>query len=217
MEQRLFNSVEDIWKESLELPFVKEMIDGSLPIEKFKFYMEQDYIYLKQYMKILVIIAEKTETIEDLEFMLQNTKDIIDETTRVHIPYMKELGIKNIESVKPHIDTLAYISYLINIAKTGDYLDGLLAILNCSWSYAYIGEEVFKKHPEALEHEVYGQWFKGYSCSEYQEVNRLLIDKVERLSESISEERKRHLCDVFRNCGLFEQRFWKMAYIGGER
>ena len=39
LADRLYKSVEDIWNSYLEHPFVKGLADGTLDIEKFKFYM----------------------------------------------------------------------------------------------------------------------------------------------------------------------------------
>lgn len=38
--------VAEVWKKFTHHDFVERMGDGTLPIEKFKFYMSQDYLYL---------------------------------------------------------------------------------------------------------------------------------------------------------------------------
>lgn len=41
-----------IWEECAATPFVQEVQTGKLPLEKFKRYMIQDSIYLKNYARI---------------------------------------------------------------------------------------------------------------------------------------------------------------------
>ena len=44
LSQRLHACVQDIWPRYLSHPFVMQMADGTLPMEKFRYYMLQDYL-----------------------------------------------------------------------------------------------------------------------------------------------------------------------------
>ncbi len=57
----LWNKNEDIYKKIINMPFNKELMDGSLDKNIFSYYIEQDSIYLKNYAKALAIIASKTD------------------------------------------------------------------------------------------------------------------------------------------------------------
>ena len=46
LTDELYESVKDIWEGYHSHPFIQEMRAGTLPIEKFRYYMIQDYIYL---------------------------------------------------------------------------------------------------------------------------------------------------------------------------
>ena len=56
LSQRLHACVQDIWPRYLTHPFVTQMADGTLPTEKFRYYMLQDYLYLKDYVKIFAAV-----------------------------------------------------------------------------------------------------------------------------------------------------------------
>ena len=51
----LFSEVKKIWDGYLEHPFVKGIGEGTLDKEKFKNYLIQDYLYLKDYAKVFAI------------------------------------------------------------------------------------------------------------------------------------------------------------------
>ena len=53
LSQTLYARAEKIWPRYLCHPFVTQMADGTLPPEKFRYYMLQDYLYLKDYVKIV--------------------------------------------------------------------------------------------------------------------------------------------------------------------
>ncbi len=143
---------------------------------------------------------------------------ILEETDRVHVPYMKRLGItdEEIRAVVPHIDNSSYSHYMICEAQSGSILSGLVALLNCSWTYAYIGEHMVQRYPDAPQQIYYGQWFSSYVCDEYRQTNQDLIDMVDRLSAGISPQETEKLCRMFRMCSQYELRFWDMAYAAGK-
>ena len=50
--EELFEEVKELWDRYLEHPFVKGIGEGTLDKEKFKKYLIQDYLYLKDYAKV---------------------------------------------------------------------------------------------------------------------------------------------------------------------
>ena len=96
-----------MWPRYLTHPFVTEMADGTLPREKFRYYMVQDYLYLRDYVKIFAAILQKTDDFEQIRFLSGEMANTIDETFRTHLPYMKRLGVteEEIADARPHIDT----------------------------------------------------------------------------------------------------------------
>ena len=218
LSERIYEIAKEIWPEYLEHPFLNEMAEGSLPIEKFKFYMLEDYVYLRDYVKIFAAIIINSNDFDEIRFLSDELNDTIDETYRTHIPYMKRLGITNedIENVKPHIQSKSYTGYMLNIAQHSDVLTGLVTLLNCSWGYAYAAQSMIKLHPHAVDNHDYGDWFKGYSCEEYIETNQSLIDRIDSLAENISEEKAGELCEIFKKCCYYDLHFWDMAYSMGK-
>lgn len=53
-------AVEPIWAASMKHPFVKGIGDGTLPLENFRFYIQQDSYYLTRFAKILAKRGQST-------------------------------------------------------------------------------------------------------------------------------------------------------------
>ena len=111
---------------------------------------------------------------------------------------------------------VAYSHYMLCEAQAGDVLTGLVTLLNCSWSYAYIAQEMAARYPGALQDERYGAWFAGYVSKEYRQTNQALIDRIDALGAGIDERTTQRLCEIFKKCCLFDLRFWDMVYAMGE-
>jgi thiaminase/transcriptional activator TenA len=54
----------ELWVKDLDHPFVVELYSGTLPLEKFKYYVLQDYNYLITMVRILSLLAAKAPTLE---------------------------------------------------------------------------------------------------------------------------------------------------------
>lgn len=210
---RLYREVSDIWNSFHRHPFVVGIGDGSLSIEKFKYFMVQDYLYLLQYAKVFALGTVKAETESQMRFFARNTESILNGEMKLHKAYMKRLEISESEqkSAKMPLAALSYTNYMLSVAFEGDTADIIAAVLACSWSYAEIGRRL-SEIPKAAEHPIFGEWINGYCCEEYQRQNAELIAIMNRLAEGLSEEKLRHLSEIFKNCSLFELRFWDMAW-----
>lgn len=209
----LYESVDEIWKSYLEHPFVKQLGEGTLSPDLFRFYMLQDYLYLLEYSKVfaLGVIKSKQELLmRKFANMVHNT---LDGEMNIHKIYMKKLGIseQEIQNAKQSLANRSYTSYMMEVAYNGDALDVLVAILSCAWSYQFIGQH-HSRIPNASEHALYGEWIKGYSSEEYQKETEEIIALTDELGEGISQSRIEELKTVFVNCSRYEYGFWDMAY-----
>lgn len=212
LSDQLFEVARPIWDMSVEHPFVVQLAQGDLSKDRFRYYMTQDYLYLKSYIKIFGIIMQKTQDLGEIKFASDNIAALLDETIKVHIPYMRKLGISDldIKAARAHPDNLAYTSYMTQIASQNNYLTGLIAILGCSWGYAYIAQKASQIYPQATTSSPYKSWFCSYIHPSYVKTNQDLIDRCNALSQDITCDEKEYLLEVFRTCCVFEYRFWNM-------
>ncbi len=208
----LYKAAEEIWEGYKVHPFVDELGSGKLDIEKFKFYMIQDYIYLIDYAKIFSIGAVKTLNQENMEVFSRLAGGIFNRELSIHKGYLKKLGIteEEIKNAKPSIKNLSYTHYMLAVSQNGDELDVAVAVLSCMWSYFYIAKALHEKY--GLQDNFYKEWMEGYISKSYEELSDWCIDLVNKLAEGITPKRKERLTEIFYNCSRFEYMFWDMSY-----
>ena len=213
LTDRLYAEVAEIWNGYLEQPFVKELGEGALREDRFRFYMVQDYLYLLEYAKVFALGVVKAEDERLMRRFACMVHDTLDGEMDVHKIYMKRLGIteEEIASTKSALTNQSYTSYMLDIAFKGDILDILVAVLSCAWSYQMIGEH-HKKIPGALQHPLYGEWVGGYSSEEYARSVVDIMDAVDEYGGDISLKKELYLKEVMRKCSQYERDFWEMAY-----
>ena len=210
---KLHEAAAPIWAKCLAHPFVAGIGDGSLPAEKFRYFMLQDYLYLFDYARVFALGVAKARDPELMRAFAANVDATLNGEMNLHRAYMKRLGIteEQVLSVQPALDNLSYTNYMLSVAYTGTPAEIVAAILACSWSYAEIGQALARV-PGALEHPFYGEWIQSYAGEEYAAVNAGLIDLMNRLGREAGPEQLQRLTEIFCNCSRYELGFWDMAW-----
>ncbi len=211
--EELFNEVKGIWDQYLKHPFVKGIGEGTLDKEKFKNYLIQDYLYLKDYAKVFAMGLVKARTMKEMKFYHDSIKGVLDDETAVHVNYLKGFGLstEKVEKYKVELTTASYTSYMLGIALKGDSKDIAMTIMPCTWSYYYIGKYLYETYKDILEENFYSPWIKEYASEEFRQCTEAWIDYINEICENISEDEKERLKDVFIKSSLYEMEFWNMA------
>ena len=213
VSQRLREAARPIWDRCLTHPFVTGIGDGTLPVEKFQYFMLQDYLYLFDYARVFALGVVKARDAALMRTFAQNVDAILGGEMKIHRAYMARLGIseEQVLAVQPALDNLSYTHYMLSVAERGGPREIVAAILACSWSYAEIGQAL-AGIPGAAEHPFYGEWIRGYASEDYTAANQALIELTDRLTAGAAEAELAYLTGIFVNCSRYELGFWDMAW-----
>lgn len=210
---RLREAAAPIWEKCLNHPFVQGIGDGTLAVEKFRYFMLQDYLYLFDYAKVFAVGVVKARDPELMRTFSKNVDSILNGEMKIHRAYMARLGIteKQVFEAKLALDNISYTNYMLSSAHAGGPAEIVASILACSWSYAEIGQALAKT-PGAAEHPFYGEWIQGYASEDYAKTNEALIELMDELAGNVTEKEFQVLSDIFVNCSRYELGFWDMAW-----
>ncbi len=215
LSEKLYAGTEVLWKEAKNKPFLVEMAKGTLDESRFHNYMIQDFLYLKDYIDILKSAAEHRSSQGVQQFLQKVIAETEGEVVRVHIPNLRKAGITDdivAESAMADV-IISYGNYMKQQMAEG-LLSGLTALLQCSWAYAYIGQNVMEEHVEEIAVSPYRSWFLSYTCPEYVDANREWIELIDQESADIGREEEERLCGIFAACAKYENRLWDYFYRG---
>ena len=210
---RLHDAAAPIWEACLKHPFVTGIGDGTLAVEKFRYFMLQDYLYLFDYARVFAMGVVKARDPRLMRTFAANVDAILGGEMEIHRTYMARLGIteEQVFAVKPALDNLSYTNYMLSVASTGGPAEIVASILACSWSYAEIGQAL-AGIPGAAEHPFYGEWIRGYASDSYAATNQSLIELMDELAAGASGEQLARLTEIFVNCSRYELGFWDMSW-----
>ena len=122
---RLHDAAAPVWEACLRHPFVTGIGDGTLDMEKFRYFMLQDYLYLFDYARVFALGVVKARDPELMRVFAANVDAILGGEMNIHRAYMKRLDIteEQVFSIKPALANLSYTNYMLSVAQTGGPMD----------------------------------------------------------------------------------------------
>jgi len=209
--QELWASIEPIYRAILSHPFLKGLADGTLPEEKFRFYVVQDALYLRDFAKALAAAASHAPKDEWTEFLSRHARETLVAERSLHDSFFKEWGLtpEQVYSTPMAPTNLAYTSYLLRVAYGGSFEEAVASLLPCDWIYVMVGRELEKLgSPNPL----YQRWIETYSSEEFWAVVEELRRIVEAVSQEASPALKEAMKSHFITTSRYEWMFWDMAW-----
>lgn len=211
--ETLYEQAREVWEASHGHPFLTELRDGTLSVDRFAYYMRQDYVYLIDYAKIFAIGSLKSRDLETMGMFARLLDSTLNVEMELHRQYAEKFGIsrEELEATKPSPTTTAYTKYLLDASNSGSLAELVAVLLPCMWSYWEIGT-TFKAVPGALNHPLYKEWIEMYASEEFGELARWCIGLMDRLADGLPERELAALSERFIMASKFEYLFWDMAY-----
>jgi thiaminase (transcriptional activator TenA) len=204
-----------IWAGLHAHPFLGELARGTLPLDRFRFFIEQDLLYLPAFARCMAMGAAKSAADAELEFFTRQLDGIL----RLEIPsnqrlldHVISLGAEDRGGARGMAPAnVAYTSYLLATAATGGPLEITAAILPCSWSYIEIAAGL---KDEIAEHPVYSDWVAFYLRQEEADLVMNMRETFDDMTRdgAVSAGKRRQLAEIFMMSSRLEGMFWEMAY-----
>lgn len=204
--------VEPIWRGELEHPFVRGLADGTLALERFQFYLRQDYAFLIEYCRVFAMAVVKARDLAAMETFASLLGETLHTEMQLHREYCSRMGIgrEELEATKPAPVTHAYTGHLLNVAYDGSLADILSAVLPCQLGYAEIGTALAKG--EDWKRSPYAEWIRAYSSPEFVAGAAHLRTMLDEITSQSPEHTLDRLTENFVTSSRYEFMFWEMAW-----
>ncbi|BAB65687.1 TenA family protein [Sulfurisphaera tokodaii] len=189
------------WEEYVNHEFVKEMIEGTLPQKKFRYYLLQDAKYVEEMLRALLrasALAPLDKSLKLLHVILSSR----DKGTEVNNYLYSRLGITQdeIRRTKMNDVNYAYTRHLNYWAERSWELF-LVAWTPCMWGYFEIGKKVVNSTSE-----LYKAWASFYSSDDYKKRVDIILENLDSI-----EVDKDLASEIFNRSVKYEIQFWDSA------
>lgn len=219
----LKNRIGSDWTDYTEHSFVEDLGAGTLPLESFKDYLVQDYLFLIQFCRAYALAAAKADTLEGIRSAVDALSVILRES-ELHVELTGRWGIdrETLLATPEKVGTVAYTRYVLDVGHSASLLDLQVALAPCVVGYAEIGADlapqlqVWKESHPGEQHP-YAEWIEEYAGEGFQAGAAAAVERLDELSgfgakeKELTEKRLAELTTVFRTATRMESAFWQQA------
>jgi thiaminase/transcriptional activator TenA len=203
---------EPIWRSIEAHAFLRELAAGTLPMNRFTYFILQDYVYLLDFAQVLCLGGAKSADLQTLELFCRHALGAVEVERSFHASFGKTLGLsaKQLDAVPKGPITQAYIGHLQSVARGGTLGELVAAVLPCYWIYGAVGRRLYRKRPR--QPKIYRRWIETYAAEEFQQPVREQIRLMDRLGAAANAAEQRRMADHFALSSRYEFLFWQQAY-----
>ncbi|KAK2759426.1 hypothetical protein FQN54_002904 [Arachnomyces sp. PD_36] len=223
--------VSAVWERFTRHKFVAGLGDGTLPLEKFKGYLIQDYLYLIHFARSNALAAYKNKTMEGISASSQIVLHIERETA-LHLDYCASFGLSRGE-IEKHEESqacTAYSRYILDVGQSEDWLALQVALAPCLIGYGAIAKRLHNDESSVQDGNRYWKWIENYVADDYSEAVRKGSGRISRLGgprelssitktdyaveileknvRNVSRHRMEQLVEIFIRATVLEIWFW---------
>ena len=202
LSSRLWQANQDLANASLQSPFVRGIGDGSLPKEKFAYYVGQDAFFLEAFARAYSITAAKAPDWKSFQIFHALANGVLQELN-LHQSYAESWNV-DIKSVTPGSTTRQYTDFLLATAWSQPVGVTAVAMSPCMRLYAYLGQELAKSGNPSHQ---YQDWIATYSSDEFEPLAQQLEALVDQLSTDTATTRS-----TYRYAMVCERDFFQAAW-----
>jgi len=192
----------------LELDFLRELMDGTLPQDKFRFYIQQDALYLNGFGKALAGIAAKLANPAHMGAFVAFAGDTMAVERDMHQTFFEVLG--KLENLEPSPTCLLYTSYMLRQLSDASVEVAMASVLPCFWVYKEVGDYILANQTRGANQ--YQGWIDTYGGEEYGSAVKQAIAVCDELAAECTEKQRAEMTKSYVLCTKMEWMFWDSAY-----
>ncbi|MGF1523089.1 MAG: TenA family protein [Leptolyngbyaceae cyanobacterium] len=200
--QRLWQANQDLAQASLQHPFVQGIYAGTLPPEKFAYYVGQDAFFLEAFARAYSIAAAKAPDWQGFNTFHALAGGVLQEL-KLHESYAQTWEVDH-QTVQPGVATRRYTDFLLATAWSQEVGITAVAMAPCMRLYAYIGQSLAA---QGMPTHRYADWVQTYSSDDFEPLARQLEAIVDQYSPDTA-----LVQDTFRYAMLCERDFFEAAW-----
>jgi thiaminase/transcriptional activator TenA len=208
---RLWADIEGSYAAILEHPFIRGLTSGDLPAEAFVYYLSQDDHYVREFAKAVALVGVKAPSAAAATLLTRHAAEGLTAETTLHQVLVADLGgdPDALAKVQPGPTTQAYTSYVLATAFSGDFTEGLAAVLPCLWIYAEVGRHLQQQGSPNL---VYQRWIDTYAGEEYVAEVSQVLDLADEVGSGLAGAAEARARGHFVMGARYEWMFWDAAW-----
>ena len=200
-----------VYEKTLRHPFLTGLTDGTLPRDRFQFYLEQDAQYLRVYGQALSVLASKAPRVEWARTLNRHAAEAVAVEGALHETILGKFGVQSTQASRAAMAPVntAYTNHLLATVERGTFAEGLAAMLPCYWIYWEVGKELVKRGSRNREYQL---WIDQYAGEDYGRNVREVLAMMDAMGPEMTPAGRVRCLALYERGARYEWMFWDMAW-----
>ncbi|MGE3919524.1 MAG: thiaminase II [Gammaproteobacteria bacterium] len=214
--EQLRSSCYTEWCSYTQHKFIKQLASGKLPLESFRFYLKQDYLFLKHLVRAWSLAIYKADDLSDICYVTGLLDMLINHEMPLHVRFCERWGLssESMLATSEEPTTIAYTRYILDKAVMGDILDIYTVLAPAILGYAEIGRSLLQNDNVNLNHNPYQEWIALYGGDGFQKAANAFSEQVDKVyNKRFANSRFEDLSKNFYQSVNLEKEFWTAALV----
>ncbi len=203
----LWDQTSPVWEAVSVHPFLSELQDGTLPVEKFRFYILQDYLYLGAFGRAAAAALSQAPDTDSALRLLKRVNTPVERPLHAALFDALDITEEEAEASLPSPTNLAYMNHIEVSMDMGGLACGVAALLPCPRIYHEVGKIL-----EEPAHPIYKIWQSTYAEGLLEASVAAWSEFVDELAEESGPEVRDMMKRAYLVSSRYEYMFWTMAY-----
>jgi len=199
------------WKAATNHAFCKELANGSLPIEKMRWYLIQDYKFVDNFVRLLATAIAHAPTLADGVPAAQFLGLVTSTENTYFLRSFEALNVSQASQNSPADPvTVAFQELMAEARHSGRYEQMLAVLTVAEWSYLSWGEQ-FTDYSEELPF-WFAEWIDLHSGPGFEGVVTYLRGQLDAIWDDLTDEQRTKAAEMFSRAVVCERDFFDAAY-----
>ncbi|MCA4774188.1 TenA family protein [Wolbachia endosymbiont of Mansonella perstans] len=200
----------DLIEKIKEHPFNVELMDSTLDYEKFKFYLQQDFLYLVDCTRALLVIAAKVNEVEIMNSLINVARGTFD-VRKQYKKYFEDCDLS--DNHKKSRTCSAFTDFFMCAAYHNSVAEALAASYPCFNIYQIVVHHMMNKiTPRKVKNNKYEGWIDIYNSKTMDAAIYEVTNIINKLYKKAGEYEKKRMREFFKRGLELELMFWDEVY-----
>lgn len=207
----LKQSVQEDWDAATNHIFCQELANGSLPLEKMRWYLVQDYKFIDQFVRLLATTIAHAPTLKDGIPAAQFLGLITSDENTYFLRSFEALGVSEASQNAPDAPATEDFNSLMAEARNSGCYEQMLAVLVVAeWSYLAWASR-YVPYPADLPF-WFSEWIDLHTGDGFESVVAYLRGQLDDSWDTLTAEQQAQATHMFQRAVMCERAFFDAAY-----
>lgn len=199
------------WEAATDHAFCRELADGSLPLEKMRWYLVQDYKFIGHFVRLLASAIAHAPTLADSVPAAQFLGLITGKENTYFLRSFEALEIsEHQQNSEAAPSTIKFQNLMHEARMSGRYEQMIAVLLVAEWSYLTWGER-YTDYADDLPF-WFAEWIDLHSGEGFEGVVNYLRDQLDSVWDGLSEQERQDAARMFKAAVDCEKDFFDASY-----